>query len=78
MLSTFLAVMIALAAPHGHAPHAQVTACETSIVAAINNGAPLTMHGAIRHDCGRRAGLSHHQREQVARYVENYVSKTAS
>jgi hypothetical protein len=74
MLATLLAAIIAVSG-HAGAPMAQVHACETSVISAINAGHALKMSGAIGHNCGARASLSHKQARDVASYLTNWVSR---
>lgn len=74
MLAILLAAIVAMSG-HG-APHDQVNACEASITHAMDYGQPLLMrhNRAIAHNCGKRSGLDHRQREHIARYVQSYAN----
>jgi hypothetical protein len=77
-----LAVIAALAAvmgtglAHPVAPYAQVRACEAAVVRYVDAGGNLAAHtdAAIRHNCGRRAGLDRREVRAAERFAIRQVT----
>jgi hypothetical protein len=73
-----IAALVVVMGPGGSvpAPRAQVRACELDVAAYVNAGGNLARHvdSAIRHDCGRRAGLDRRQVRSVRWFAERWIS----